>query len=295
MSKRQGGRNNNRRGGQSRRGGGHRSASPRDEGSLRGSGGGGGRTKPLGGDQVEGRHAVRELLLAGTRRTREVVMAADLDQADIIDEIVQLANEDKVPIREIARGKFEALARTDAPQGVLAMAQPLFERDIDDLMVARGGVPPFLLVLDGITDPGNLGAILRIAECAGVTGIVMPSHRTARISPSVTKSAAGAVEHLPMAQVPGIPSAIQRLKDNEVWTVALDMASDTDVFDLRVATDPVALVLGAEGRGVSRLVRERCDVVASIPLAGAIASLNVSAAAAVACFEVVRRRSEAAD
>ena len=298
MNKRQGGKGNHRRPAQGRRGGGgprsgsNRGGDMRDGGSLGGSGGG--RRKPLGGDQVEGRQAVRELLLAGTRRTREVVLAGDLDQADILDEIVQLANEDKVPIREIARGKFEAMARTEAPQGVLALAQPLFERELDDLLIARDGTPPFLIVLDGITDPGNLGAILRIAECAGVTGIVLPSHRTARISPSVTKSAAGAIEHLPIAQVPGIPSAIQRLKDSEVWTVALDMASDTDVFDLRVATDPVALVLGAEGRGVSRLVRERCDVVASIPLAGAIDSLNVSAAAAVACFEVVRRRKDAA-
>jgi len=291
VSKRQGNKNRGPARGRRGGGGGPRTAKLREDGSPRGAAGG--RRKPLGGDQVEGRHAVRELLLAGTRRTREIVMASDLDQADIIDEIVQLANEDKVPIREIGRGKFEALARTDAPQGILAMAQPLFERDLDDLIEARGEIPPFLLVLDGITDPGNLGAILRVAECAGVTGIVLPSHRTARISPSVAKAAAGAIEHLPIAQVPGIPSAIQRLKDREVWTVALDMASDTDIFDLRVATDPVALVLGAEGKGVSRLVRERCDVVASIPLAGAIDSLNVSAAAAVACFEVVRRRAEA--
>jgi len=293
VSKRQGNRNRGpSRGGRRGGGGGPRTARPSEDGSQRSSGGS--RRKPLGGDQVEGRHAVRELLLAGTRRTREIVMAGDLDQADIIDEIVQLANEDRVPIREIARGKFEAMARTDAPQGVLALAQPLFEKELDDLIVERDGVPPFLIVLDGITDPGNLGAILRVAECAGVTGIVLPSHRTARISPSVTKAAAGAIEHLPIAQVPGIPSAIQRLKEREVWTVALDMVSDTDVFDLRVATDSVALVLGSEGRGVSRLVRERCDVVASIPLAGAIDSLNVSAAAAVACFEVVRRRAEAA-
>lgn len=250
------------------------------------------RRKPLGGDQVEGRQAVRELLLAGNRRAREIVMAADLDPADILDEIVQLANEDKVPIREIGRSKFEAMARTDAPQGVLAMAPPLLQQELADLTIPRNGVPPFLMVLDGITDPGNLGALLRIAECAGVTGIVLPAHRSARISPTVTKAAAGAIEHLPMAQVTGIPTAIQQLKQMEVWTVGLDMVADTSVFDLRVATDPIALVLGAEGRGLSRLVAERCDVIANIPLAGQIASLNVSAAGAIACFEVVRRRAD---
>lgn len=262
----------------------------------RGSTGGGGssssRTKGLGGDQVEGRHAVRELLLAGTRRTREIVFAAEMDPAQILDEIRELAHENKVPLREVARKKFEATARTDAPQGVVAFAAPLQPVELEELAHSRGRTPPFLLVLDGVTDPQNLGSILRVAECAGVTGVVLPRHRAARITASVTKTAAGAVEHLPMAQVAGIPSALQRLKELEVWSVGLDMVADSTVFDLRVATDPVALVLGAEGSGISRLARERCDVVARIPLAGSLGSLNVSTAAAVACYEVVRRRSE---
>lgn len=251
-----------------------------------------GGKKPIGGDQIEGRQAVRELLLAGTRRAREVVFAADLDSAPIIEEITQLANEDKVPIREIGRSKFEAMARTDAPQGVLAFAPALAERDLDELMVTRGGVPPFLLIVDGVTDPGNMGALLRVAETAGVTGVVLPAHRNARISPSVTKAAAGAIEYLPIAQVTGVPAAIQHLKDNDIWTVGLDIASDTSIFDLRVATEPIALVVGAEGKGISRLVRERCDVIATIPMAGRIDSLNAATAGAVACFEIVRRRSE---
>jgi 23S rRNA (guanosine2251-2'-O)-methyltransferase len=253
-------------------------------GSLRGKG--------LGGDQVEGRQAVRELLLAGTRRTREVIFAADMDQAQILDEIIDLADEAKVPLREISRTKFEAMARTDAPQGVLAHAAPLQPVELDELAARKGATLPFLLVLDGVTDPQNLGSILRVAECAGVTGVVLPRHRAARITASVTKTAAGAVEHLPMAQVAGIPAALQRLKELEVWTVGLDMVADTTIFDIRVATDPVALVLGAEGSGISRLARERCDVVVRIPLAGSLGSLNVSTAAAVACYEVVRRRTE---
>ena len=257
-----------------------------------GQGGGSSRGKGLGGDQVEGRHAVRELLLAGTRRTREVIFAADMDPAQILEEIADLASEMKVPLREVSRNKFEAMARTDAPQGVLAFAAPLQPVSLDELARRRGSTAPFLLVLDGVTDPQNLGSILRVAECAGVTGVVLPRHRAARITASVTKTAAGAVEHLPMAQVAGIPSALQRLKELEVWSVGLDMVADQTVFDMRVATDPVALVLGAEGSGISRLTRERCDVVARIPLAGSLGSLNVSTAAAVACYEVVRRREQ---
>jgi len=252
----------------------------------------GSKTKGLGGEQIEGRHAVRELLLAGTRRTREVLFAADMDPAQILDEISDLAREQNVAFREVSRKKLDALARTDAPQGVVAFAAPLQPVGLEELAKRTAGTPPFLLVLDGVTDPQNLGSILRVAECAGVTGIVLPRHRAARITASVTKTAAGAVEHLPMAQVAGIPAALQRLKELEVWSVGLDMVAESTIFDIRVATDPVALVLGAEGSGISRLVRERCDVVARIPMGGSLGSLNVSTAAAVACYEVVRRRGE---
>lgn len=244
----------------------------------------------LGGDQVEGRHAVRELLLAGTRRTRELIFSADLDPAPILDEIFELARQNKVPIRELSRSKFDSTTRTEAAQGVMAYAQPIQAVELEELAAPYMGQPPFLLLLDGVTDPNNLGAILRVAECAGVTGIVLPRHRAARISASVTKAATGAVEHLRIAQVAGIPSAISRLAEFGVWTVALDMVADSTVFEMNVATDPVALVLGAEGSGVSRLARERCDTVARIPLAGSLGSLNVATASAVACYEVVRRR-----
>jgi 23S rRNA (guanosine2251-2'-O)-methyltransferase len=251
-----------------------------------------GKGGSLGGDQVEGRHAVRELLLAGTRRTREVVLAGDLDPAPILDEIIDLADEAKVTITEISRAKFESMTRTEGSQGVLALAQPLRPTALDGLLEPGfDGTKPFLVLLDGITDPGNLGAILRTAECAGVTGIVLPRHRAAHITPTVAKSAAGAVEHLPMALVAGLPAAMKTLKAAGVWTVGLDAGGDRPIHDLPVADEPVALVLGAEGPGLSRLVRERCDTIASIPLLGVLDSLNVSAAAAVACFEVARRRA----
>jgi 23S rRNA (guanosine2251-2'-O)-methyltransferase len=249
----------------------------------------------VGGEQVEGRQAVRELLLAGTRRVHEVVMASDLDPAPILDDIRDLAGEERVPIREASRTKLAALALTDAPQGVVAMASPLREADLVDL--ARpdvDGRPPFLLGVDGVTDPGNLGALFRSAEGAGVTGVVLPRHRAVHITATVAKAAQGAVEHLPIALVSGLPSGVTQLKERGVWSVGLDADGTDSVFDLTLATEPLILVLGAEGRGLSRLVRQRCDVLASIPQQGRLSSLNVSAAAAVACFEVLRQRQAAA-
>ncbi len=254
--------------------------------------GGSNREGSLGGEQVEGRHAVRELLLAGTRRTLEIVLSSDLDSAPILDDIIGLAEEQRVTVREVARGHFDSMTRTEGAQGVMAMAAPLRPVDLADLLVDDfDGTRPFLLLLDGITDPGNLGAILRTADCAGVTGVVLPRHRAAHITPTVAKSAAGAVEHLRMTLVAGLPAAMATMREAGVWTVGLDAGGDRTIHDLPVADQPVALVLGAEGPGLSRLVRSRCDTVASIPMSGVLDSLNVSAAAAVACFEISRLRT----
>lgn len=246
----------------------------------------------LGGDQVEGRQAVRELLLAGRRKVREIWLLAEQDQSDVVDDIVELADAERVPVRQVSRGKFFAEARCEAPQGVLAKAAPLEEVLLDDLATARpGGRPPFLVAVDGVTDPGNLGALLRSAECAGATGIVLPRHRAVHVTPTVTKAAAGAVEHLAFAVVGGLPTALQQLSKRGVWVVGLDGGGSTGLWDLPAADGPIALVLGAEGSGLSRLVRQRCDEIASIPLSGELDSLNVAAAATLACFEVARARS----
>ena len=229
------------------------------------------------------------MLLTGTRKAREVILASDLDPAPILDEIIDLADENKVEIRQISRSKFEARALTSAPQGVLAYAAPLPDHTLEEL-VQNSTTAPFLLVLDGITDPGNLGALLRTADCAGVTGVVLPRHRAARIGPTVAKAAAGAIEHLPMATVTSIPKALTALAELDVWSVGLDVVADAQIYDLKVADGPVALVLGAEGKGLSRLAREKVDMVVTIPIMGTLDSLNVSAAGAIACYEVVRRR-----
>ncbi|MDP1820046.1 MAG: 23S rRNA (guanosine(2251)-2'-O)-methyltransferase RlmB [Acidimicrobiales bacterium] len=245
----------------------------------------------LGGDQVEGRQAVRELLIAGRRKVREVWLLADVEPASILEDIVELAEAERVPVRQTGRAKFFAEARCEAPQGVLAKAAPLSETLLDDLArPGSGGPPPFLLAVDGVTDPGNLGALLRSAECAGATGVILPRHRAVHVTPTVTKAAAGAVEHLPFAVVGGLPTALQQLRSLGVWVVGLDGDGPTGLWELPAADGPIVLVLGAEGAGLSRLVRQRCDALVGIPLRGSLGSLNVAAAGALACFEVARTR-----
>ncbi len=247
--------------------------------------------RALGGEQVEGRQAVRELLLAGRRKVREVWLATeDGDERGGLREIASLAEELRVPVKRVSVTKLAAAARSEAPQGVLAKAAPLPEVELETLARTRGGVAPFLVAVDGVTDPGNFGALLRTAECCGATGIVVPRHRSVHVTPTVAKAAAGAVEHLPMAVVTGLPSALERLGSLGVWAVGLDSGGAERIDELTLADQPVVLVLGAEGRGLSPLVRKRCDVVAAIPLRGRIGSLNVAAAGAIACFEVARRR-----
>lgn len=239
---------------------------------------------------------MRELLLAGTRGVREVLVAADLDRSDVVDDILQLAEGDRVPVQRVSRSRLDGTARTDAPQGVVAFAAPLVEHDVDDLAsgavraTASGDGPPFLLALDGLTDPGNLGAVLRSASAAGVTGVVLPRHRAVHVTPTVAKAAAGAIEHLPMAVVGGLPAALTRLREQGVWSVGLDADGDRSLWALEAADVPLVLVLGAEGSGLSRLVRQRCDQVVAIPMAGPLDSLNAATAGALACFEVARHR-----
>ncbi|MEZ5321232.1 MAG: 23S rRNA (guanosine(2251)-2'-O)-methyltransferase RlmB [Microthrixaceae bacterium] len=250
----------------------------------------------LDGTQVEGRQSVRELLLAGTRRTREVLIAEELDPSPILADIAELARDLKVPVREISRRRHDAESRTESSQGVIARAAPLPDHGLATLIrTPRDGGAPFLLALDGITDPGNLGAMLRTAECAGVSGVLLPRHRSAHVSPTVTKTAAGAVEHVPMALVGGLPATIEQLRRSGVWVLGFDASGTRSLHEVAVGGQPVCIVVGAEGKGLGRLVRERCDELVSIPMLGALGSLNVATSAALAMYEVVRARSTARD
>ena len=271
----------------------------------------------IGGDQVEGRQAVRELLLAGKRDVREVFLVAGQDPAPILHDIIDLADEAKIPIRQVSRSRFETMSRTEAPQGVVALAAPLRPVPLEELAQrpadrqaarpssspsssqadpktaaadSQPATKPFIVVVDSVVDPHNLGALMRSAEAAGVTGFVFSRHRSPRISPTVTKVAAGAVEHLPIAQANGIAGALRDLTKLGVWNIGLDAAADAPVWSMNLADEPLALVLGSEEKGLSRLVRESCDLLVNIPISGVTPSLNVSAAGAIACFEVKRQR-----
>lgn len=230
-----------------------------------------------------------ELLSAGRRRVRRVRIAEGQDPSPQLDEIERLAGRRRVPLETVPRARLDAEARTFAPQGVVALAEPCRPVELLDLIAGHDG-PAFLVVVAGVTDPQNLGALLRSAAGAGVGGVVLARHRAAHLSPSVVKVAAGAVEHLDFAVVGGIPAALIELGRAGVHCVGLAVEAARSLYDLALGDEPVALVVGGEERGLPALVRRRCDELVSIPQRGGVASLNVAAASTVACFEVARRR-----
>jgi 23S rRNA (guanosine2251-2'-O)-methyltransferase len=228
----------------------------------------------------------------------EVLIASGRDESPLLEEIAALARDRGVPVRHVEAAELAVRAVTDAPQGVIARAQPVPVATLESLVEADeaaassgASAVPFLVVLDGVTDPRNLGSVLRTALAAGATGAVLPAHRSARLSPAATKAAAGAIEHLPIAVVPGIPAGLEQIRRAGVWSVGLDPHGEREIDSLEIADQPLALVLGAEGRGLSSLTRRRCEVLARITLHGPLDSLNVAAAAAVACFTIARRRA----
>lgn len=242
----------------------------------------------LGGEEIEGRRAVLEALRARRRKVRKVWVAGGLDPAPIVDRIREEAERSGVPVVVTTLDEVAGRARTEAPQGVVARCDPLPSVDVDELFADPLA---FVVALDGVTDPGNLGAVLRSAEGAGATGVVLPRRRSAHVTAAAAKAAAGAVERVPMGVVPGTPAALERAARAGVWSVGLDGDGDVELFDLPVGDRPLVLVLGAEGRGLARLTRERCDLLVRVPMFGALESLNVSAAAALACYEVARARA----
>lgn len=244
--------------------------------------------------QIEGRHPVLEALRAG-RPLRKLLVARASAATGSVHQLIGEARRRGIPVQEVDARVVDRLARTRAPQGVIAYAAAHAMVEVDDLLrLARDrGEPPFVLLLDGVEDPGNLGAILRSAEAAGVHGVVIPRHRAVGLTPAVAAASAGAIEHVPVAQSPNLSRAIDLLKGAGVWVVGADQGAGQVIFDAALRP-PIALVAGGEGRGLGRLVRERCDLLVRIPMHGATASLNVSVAAALALFEV-RRQMRAAE
>ena len=241
-------------------------------------------------DLIEGRNAVIEALRAGRTIDKIYIAKGDVDQT--LGHIASKARSAGVVVVEADRRKLDAMSQTHAHQGVIALcAVKEYCTVADILAIAQArGEPPFVIVCDEISDPHNLGAIIRSAECAGAHGVIIPKRRSAGLTAVVDKTSAGAVEHVAIARVPNLSAAIGELKKSGLWVygAAAEGASPMWQADL---TGPVCLVIGSEGDGIGRLVRENCDFLVSIPLKGQISSLNASAAAAVLMYEVLRQRS----
>ena len=235
---------------------------------------------------------VIEALRSGARRVERIVMAEGA-RHERLREVFDLAKRARVPIRKEPRVALDRLAAGANHQGVIAVAAAASYADEDELLTRITPQSLFIL-LDGVEDPHNLGAIIRTAECAGAAAVVIPERRAAHVTEVVAKTAAGATEYLPVARVTNLAAFIEKLKQHNVWVVGVEASGDMDYtrYDYRGA---VAVVFGGEGHGLHRLVRERCDVTVSIPMRGRITSLNVSVAVGVVLFEALRQRKLKAD
>ena len=238
---------------------------------------------------IEGRNAVAEALRAGTPIDKLYVSRGENDRT--LGRIIALAKKSGVVVAECDRRKLDAMSVTHAHQGVIAVAAVRAYATVADILneAKEKGEPPLILVCDELSDPHNLGAVIRTAECAGAHGVIIPKRRSAGLTAVVAKTSAGAVSHVPVARVANLTACLKDLKEAGVWVygTAADARQTMYQADLK---GPAAIVIGSEGEGMGRLVRETCDVLLSIPMKGKLNSLNASAAAAILLYEAVRQR-----
>jgi 23S rRNA (guanosine2251-2'-O)-methyltransferase len=238
---------------------------------------------------IEGRNAVIEALRAGTSIDKIFLARGETDAA--LGHIASTARSRGIVVVEADRRKLDGMSRTHSHQGVIALAAIREYVTPDDILrIAREkGEPPLVVVCDELSDPHNLGAVIRTAECAGAHGVIIPKRRSAGLTAVVAKTSAGAVSHVPVARVPNIPSLLKELKDGGLWIFGADASGGTALYEADLK-GPCAIVIGSEGTGMGRLVREGCDFLVSIPMRGKLNSLNASAAAAILLYEAVRQR-----
>lgn len=238
---------------------------------------------------IAGRKPVLEALRAGTTIEKIVFLLGV--QGKVMVDIKSLAEQHGVQVIEAGKQQFRELANDVTTQGVVAVVPTKEYVDLDDILtIARErNERAFILILDEVEDPHNLGALVRTAECAGVHGVVIPRHHAASVSTGAVKASAGATEHMPMAEVTNIAASLQQLKGDGLWVVGLDMGGEK-LYTQVDYTTPIAIVVGNEGRGIRRLVRETCDHLIKIPLYGKLASLNASVAGALVMYEVAKQR-----
>jgi len=238
--------------------------------------------------KIEGRNAVLEAFRAG-RSIDRVLVQENLSDGPIRS-VVRAAKETKTLVNYVAKDKLDKLSATGRHQGVIAFAAAMTYASLEDMLALaqEKGEPPFLIILDGIEDPHNLGAIIRTAEIAGAHGVIIARHHASGLTSTVMRTSAGALNYIPVAKVTNIKKTIDELKEKGLWFVCADMGGQT-MYDLDLK-GPIGVVVGAEGSGVSRLVKEACDFTAAIPMAGHVDSLNASVAAGILMYEIVRQR-----
>ena len=244
------------------------------------------------GDVIEGRNPVLEALKA-ERPINRLLLSRDIKRHSIIGQILYHARQSGIVVEYVDSHLIQKLSLTGHSQGVLAMVAVKNYIDMESLLEGsrQSDDLPFYIVLDGIEDPHNLGAILRTADAAGAHGVIIPRRRAVGLTVAVSRASAGAVEYVPVAKVSNIPQTVRKLREKGLWTVGVDMTGDGDYTQADYRRS-VALVIGAEGKGLSRLVKERCDQLVTIPMKGHISSLNASVAAALVMYEVMRQRSQ---
>ena len=238
---------------------------------------------------IEGRNAVTEALRAGTPIDKIFIARGETDKT--LGHIASTARAAGVVVVEADRRKLDYMSATKAHQGVIALAAVREYANVEDILSAarERGEAPLLVVCDEISDPHNLGAILRTAECVGAHGVIIPKRRSAGLTSIVDKTSAGAAEHMAVARVPNLPAAIRELKERGLWVYGTAADAPSGMWDTDL-TGPLCLVIGSEGDGMGRLVAENCDFLLSIPMRGKVSSLNASAAASVVMYEVLRQR-----
>ena len=240
-------------------------------------------------DLLYGRRPVYEALRAGRRRIYKLTLVKGVRHSDVLAEIVALAKAAGVPVGSSSRRELAQVSPNH--QGVVAQASPYPYAEIDDILSPpRGDEPPLLLLLDLLQDPQNVGALLRTAEAVGAHGVVIPKRRAVGVTPAVVSASAGAVEHLHVARVANLSRTIDELKQHDVWVAGLEAAPEAQLFFEADLHGALALVVGSEGSGLRRLVREKCDFLLRLPMRGRVASLNAAVAGSVALYEVERQR-----
>ena len=239
---------------------------------------------------IEGRNAVIEALRADVNIDKIYILKGETDAT--MGHIASAAREKGIVVVDADRRKLDNMSRTHAHQGVIAMAAVREYVSVDDILAAarEKGEAPLIVVCDELSDPHNLGAVIRTAECAGAHGVIIPKRRSAGLTAIVAKTSAGAVAHVPVARVPNIPSLLDELKQAGVWVFGTAADGTTSLYEADLK-GPAAIVIGSEGDGMGRLVTQHCDFKVSIPMRGKLNSLNASAAAAILLYEAVRQRS----